>query len=142
MNWGKSIILAFIFFALFIGMLVTVCVRQEINLVSKNYYEEELDYQSQIERLNNTARLTAKPIITVSNGSLRIENPTAVKWSQGELKLFRPSDVRFDKRFPVDSLLVGDKFFDVHDFPKGMYRARLQWLMEGKEYYMEEIINL
>ena len=47
MNFGKWIVVAFVFFSLFIGTLVTVCVRQDISLVSTDYYKEELIYQDQ-----------------------------------------------------------------------------------------------
>ena len=53
MNWGKWIIVSFVLFAAFIGILVVICVRQDISLVSKNYYQEELAYQQQIDRMNN-----------------------------------------------------------------------------------------
>jgi hypothetical protein len=142
MNWGKSIVLAFVLFALFIGVLVTVCVRQEISLVSKNYYEEELDYQKQIERLNNTEQLSSKPVISVSNGQVEILYQTSAELSEGKLKLFRPSDVRFDKSFVLQSFSSPIQRFDVTQFPRGMYRARMQWSSEGKEYFMEQIINL
>jgi hypothetical protein len=142
MNWGKSIVLVFILFAVFIGVLVTVCVKQDISLVSKNYYEEELDYQKQIERMNNTSRLPVKPVISVSNGSLQITYSTLQQVDEGQLKLFRPSDVHFDRQFKVQPFLNPIQYFDVHDFPKGMYRARMQWSSNGKEYFMEEIINL
>ncbi|HEY5823161.1 MAG TPA: FixH family protein [Cyclobacteriaceae bacterium] len=142
MNWGKSIVLAFVLFALFIGVLVVVCVRQEISLVSKNYYEEELDYQKQIERMNNTEHLVSKPVISVANGQLQILYHTSSELSEGELKLFRPSDLRFDKSFVLQSFANPVQRFDVAQLPKGMYRARMQWSAEGKEYFIEEIINL
>jgi hypothetical protein len=41
----------FILFAAFIGTLVTVCLRQDISLVSKDYYKEELQYENQLTRL-------------------------------------------------------------------------------------------
>ena len=51
MNWGKSIVLSFVLFAAFIVTLVTVCLRQDISLVSKEYYKEELQYENQLTRL-------------------------------------------------------------------------------------------
>ena len=60
MNWGKSIVLAFILFAVFIGVLVFVCVREDVSLVSKNYYKDDLEYQSQIDRVRNTDELAKK----------------------------------------------------------------------------------
>ena len=44
MNWGTWIALSFVLFALFIGALVVVCVRQDINLVALDYYKQEIDY--------------------------------------------------------------------------------------------------
>jgi len=142
MNWGKSIVVVFIFFAIFIGVLVAVCVREDISLVSKNYYEEELDYQKQIERLNNTAQLSKKPEIIVSNGTLQIFYQTDQALDKGVLKLFRPSDLRFDKQFELQSFSDPIHQFNIEGFPAGMYRARMEWSAEGKEYYLEQVINL
>lgn len=44
----KYIVFSFIAFALFIGTLVVVCVRQDIPLVSVNYYEEDLRYDHKL----------------------------------------------------------------------------------------------
>jgi len=63
MNIGKWIVVAFVLFAAFIGTLVVVCVRQDVSLVSRDYYRQELAYQNQIQRLNNTAALLEKPVI-------------------------------------------------------------------------------
>jgi hypothetical protein len=142
MNWGKSITMAFVFFAIFIGALVTICVRQEISLVSKNYYEEELDYQKHIERLNNTAQLSEKPEITVSHGTVQIVYKTDQVLDKGVFKLFRPSNLRFDKQFELQSFSEPIHQFNVKYFPKGMYRARMEWTSEGKEYFLEQVINL
>ena len=56
---------AFVFFALFIGTLVTICVRQDITLVTKEYYKEELAYQEQIDRMNNVNNLGEVPEISI-----------------------------------------------------------------------------
>ncbi len=142
MNWGKWIIVSFILFAVFIGVLVTICMRQDINLVSKNYYQEELVYQQQIERLNNTNRLEEKPTMTVAGSVLEIQFNQFNDLKQGELKLFRPSDVRFDKLFILQTSSERAQRFDVSSLPKGMYRAKMKWSMKGKDYFIENIINL
>jgi len=142
MNWGKGILLSFILFAVFIGVLVTLCMRQDISLVSKNYYQEELAYQQQIERLNNTSRLGEKPTMTVAGSVLEIQFNQFNNLEHGELKLFRPSDVRFDKQFILQTSSERAQRFDVSSLPKGMYRAKMKWSMKGKDYFIENIINL
>ena len=142
MNWGKWIIVSFVLFAAFIGILVIICVRQDISLVSKNYYQEELAYQQQIDRLNNTGRLGEKPTIAIAGQALEIRFSQFNNLEGGELKVFRPSDLRFDKQFVLHASAEKTQRFDIRSFPKGMYRVKMRWSMKGKEYYVENVIIL
>lgn len=142
MNWGKAIVISFILFAAFIGVLVTVCVREDVNLVSKNYYSEELAYQQQIERINNTSQLQEKPYINVVNGIMEVKFNQFNRMDNGEIKLFRPSDVRLDKQFRLLPSDQNAQQFDVSALPGGMYRIKMLWSMNGKEYYIENVITL
>jgi len=141
MNWGKWIIVSFILFAAFIGTLVAVCVRQDVSLVSKDYYKEELQYEKQLERLQNTANLESKPVITVlENGSIQIAFDGFSDMEQGELKLFRPSDAGRDKIFSLMNSTGSTQEFSTKDLNPGMYRAKLLWTTNGKEFYLEQVI--
>jgi hypothetical protein len=143
MNWGKSIVVAFILFATFIGTLVTICVRQDIALVTKDYYKEELDYQRQIDRIAHTAMLPDKPSIKVEDGNLLgIFYQDFSKVQRGALQLFRPSDARMDKKFELKKTNSLSQFFSTEGMSKGMYRARLRWTMDGQEFFVEQVIYL
>lgn len=133
MNWGRSIVLVFIGFAIFIGVLVTVCVKQNISLVSKDYYAEELNYQKEIDELKNYASMSEKPVLTIHNKQIGI-------WGikQGELKLFRPSDARFDAKFNIDAT----NSFNLSEYPSGKYNVTVRWQADGKSYQMRESITL
>jgi hypothetical protein len=141
MNFGKWIVVAFVLFAVFIGTLVVICVKQDISLVSKNYYNDELAYQDQIQRINNTNGLTVKPLISKINNSVEISFDQHFIISKGEIKLFCPSDPGSDKNFELKASENIHRF-DVTSFHKGMYKAKVSWTMQGKEYYYEEVINL
>lgn len=139
MNFGKWIVVSFVLFALFIGTLVTLCVHEDISLVSKDYYKEELDYQAQIKRLNNTERLPQKPTIQyVAHVGLKILWNEKTKIEKGELKLFCPSNSKLDKQFHLQT--TNEQLFEMTSLKKGMYRVKLSWSMEGREYYYEEEI--
>src|SRR6187549_71091 len=100
MNFGNWIVVAFIFFALFIGTLVTVCVREDINLVSKDYYKDELAYQDQIKRISNTQTLRDKPEIKkINNTTYKVNFKQAI--DHGEINFFCPSDQTMDKHFTI-----------------------------------------
>jgi hypothetical protein len=142
MNWGKWIIVAFIMFALFIGILVTVCVREDITLVSKEYYKDELVYQDQMTREANTNALNERPTISVNNNQLQISYSRFPEISKGELKLFRPSDAALDQQFAIDGTDETEQSFIIKNPTHGFYRARMSWEQEGKEFFLEQIIIL
>ena len=143
MNFGKWIVVSFILFAVFIGTLVTICVRQDVNLVSKDYYQEELAYQDQIQRLNNTEKLQQKPIMKiVENSFLKVDFMQTEAIQNGELKLFCPSNPKMDKNFKLNTSDNGSQLIELSGMQTGMYKAKLLWTMDGKEFYFEEIINI
>lgn len=141
MNWGKWIVVAFVFFAGFIATLVTVCVRQDISLVSSSYYQEELVYQQQIERTENALNLAEKPVIRVAERGV-VEVGFRQQAERGRLKLFCPSNAAMDRAFDIGSSADSLRRFDVQGLQRGMYRAKLEWTTQGKEFYIEQIINL
>jgi hypothetical protein len=142
MSWGKWIIVAFILFAGFIATLVTVCMRQDVSLVSKDYYQDELNYQEQILRLNNTNALDQKPVIERSGNFLVVGFDRFREIENGELKLFSPSDPEKDRTYVLNSTETTKQLLPIEDVAKGMYRARMQWAMDGKEYYLETVISI
>lgn len=141
MNWGKSIILAFIVFATFIAVLVTVCMRQDVSLVTKDYYQEELKYQDQIDRIANTAALANKPVITSTDRRLTLVFDQLPDIEAGELKLFCPANAAADKTFALKAAAGTTQVLGT-DLPQGMYRARMTWRMQGREFYIEKIIHI
>ena len=142
MNWGKWIALSFVLFALFIGTLVVVCVREDISLVSKDYYQEELAFQQQIDREKNVRGLAGKPELQILDQTVIIHFNQILAIDSGTLILFRPSNKRFDKNFTLDATMGDLQYFNVSTLPHGMYKAKLRWSMQGKEYYIEKIVNL
>jgi hypothetical protein len=142
MNFGKWIVVAFVLFATFIGTLVTICVKQDISLVSQSYYNDELKYEAQIMRINNTSQLSEKPTIVKVQGNVRIHFADQVKIQDGELRLFCPADPKMDKAFSLSPASGNTQLFDITPMRAGMYKARLLWTMDGKEYFVEEIIYI
>lgn len=143
MNWGRWIVVSFVLFAAFIATLVTVCVREDISLVTQDYYKDELVYQSQLDRMTNAAKLEHKPVISVmTNELLKVEFNVREKVERGELQLFCPSNSSLDRHFEITSTSDNEQLFPIDNLQKGMYRAKLSWTMSGKEYYVEEVIYL
>jgi hypothetical protein len=142
MNWGKWIAVSFVLFAIFIGVLVTVCIRQDINLVATDYYKQELDYQNQIDRNRNAQELVVKPQIKIANNAVQVSFNDFNRVESGELKLFRPSNPAYDVTFELKPTADTLQAFDLQTRQRGMYKAQLKWSMNNKEYYLEETVYL
>ena len=142
MNFGNWIVVSFVLFAAFIGTLVVVCLREDISLVSKDYYQEELVYEDQIQRLNNVAALKEKPVISVVDHMVQVEFSQFNTIEHAELEIFCPSNASMDRKFLVKSSDQPVQFFKLDPLQKGMHRAKLQWEMNGKEFYLEEVIYI
>jgi hypothetical protein len=142
MNIGHWIIVVFILFACFIGILVTVCMQEDVSLVSANYYQEELAYQERIERMENTLMLDKKPVIKIVQQQLHIQFESSSNIENGEVKLFCPSNSGMDRQYTFKATMESVQVFDLGTLEKGVYRAKIFWTMDGKEYYQEEVVYI
>jgi hypothetical protein len=142
MNFGKWIVVSFILFAIFIGSLVTLCIRQDISLVSKEYYRDELVYQDQMKRISNTETLSVKPVVKASRtGVISVQFASGEEIQSGTLRLFSPSNSKLDHEFKIESG-THSAVFKTAPFQTGMYRVKLLWNMNDREYYYEEVIYI
>ena len=88
MSWGKGIILVFVVFVLGIGVLVYRSMTKNIDLVTTNYYEKELKYQDQIDKINNTNSLKENIKIEYNGNVILITYPAVQKDISGEISLY------------------------------------------------------
>lgn len=140
MNFGKAIVLSFVLFGLFIGTLVFVCIREDVNLVSPDYYKDELAYQQKLDKINNAQALGKQPAITAEQGKVSIVFDVLDRVEKGELKILRPSNVKLDQKFDILPAQGNTQVFALSRWEPGLYRAALTWKMDGKEYYFEKLI--
>lgn len=129
-------------FGLFMATLVTVCVREDVNLVSKNYYQEELKHSEKMTRIQNANTLAELPAFQFENGTLKVSFDQWNRVESGELNLMRPSDAHLDVHFTVKGSNEPAQSFPVKVWEPGLYRVNLTWKMEGKEYYCEKLVTL
>jgi len=140
MNWGKGIVLSFILFASFIGILVFVCVRQDISLVSKSYYADELGYNQKMEKISNASNLPNAPKIFLSNDSLVVVYDRLSECKDLKIKLFRPSDEKLDQLFSVPQVDGNTIKFKLGVTKIGHYKVQFFWAMKSKLYYLEDTV--
>jgi hypothetical protein len=142
-NWGTGI---FTFLALFLiaaAAFIIFAVRQDINLVHRDYYERGTDYTSQMETRARSARF--EPLVNISDekDSLRIVFPEELtdKIDSGNVLFYRPSDSKLDLNFP---LKVAQNVFTITkaNTVTGRYIIQVQWFTQGKNYEVRKIVIL
>jgi hypothetical protein len=144
-NWGTGIVLAFIGFISFILYFIismNVNDKYEYDLVSEDYYADELDYQNDIDKLNLTKNLATNISYTKSNKGLIIHFPSDIDFEKitGKVFLYRPSNKQLDFETTISlsksNLLIPDK-----RLVDGRWNIKIDWQYNGNSYLYKESIN-
>lgn len=136
-------IAAFLFvFVSCIAAFITFAVRQQMDLVRPDYYEEEIRYQVQFDRLERTRALGAAARITAdaTRSTLEVGIPAAhaSALTAGTIQFYRPSDAGQDRVIPLKPSADGVQDSDISDLGPGLWRVRVRWTTGGKEYAMDD----
>ena len=136
MNWGKAIILTFVLFAGFIGTMVFLMTRQQIDLVTENYYQDEIAFQQQIDRVNN-ARRNPSATMTYQPDTQQVVLVLPTTLQKGEITFYRPSDRRQDFRVKIPAEHSTRQVIPTHTLAKGNWRVQFTWTDGRLEYFKE-----
>lgn len=139
LSWGYKITFVYVIFVAGIGLLVFKASREKFDLVTKDYYDEELKYQQVIDQAANTAKLSTPLIVEKSASELSISFPTEMKNKKKiiDFYLYYPADAKRDFR---KSIKLDDNAF-TQSLPaamKGKYELKLSWEVDGVKYYFEK----
>ncbi|MEQ8687089.1 MAG: FixH family protein [Imperialibacter sp.] len=142
MNFGSWITVAFVLFAGLIISLVVVCVRQDVSLVSADYYQQEIKYQSRIDDISNAQESSTKVELTRTPGENRLELSFGeqVEALTGEVVMFRPSDAKLDKKFLLKLDDTGSFQMDTSQLKKGLWKMKISWQQGGQTFFEEKTI--
>lgn len=143
MNWGTKIAIAYVGFVAFIIAMVVLCIKQDdIHLVSKDYYKEEIAYQDQIDKLTNTQKLHGQMGFQYEGEQQKVDFffPKSLADASGEILFFRPSDARKDTRMPVQMDEAGHQVVSVAHLDKGLWKVKVKWSANDKDYFSEETL--
>ncbi len=143
MSWGTKITLSFVAFVAVIITLVVISMRQDISLVARDYYVQEIAYQDQIDRIRNNeelGELKTEVVYDRSAGKIVLKAPGA-EALEGTVYFFRPSDATLDKKYSI-RIRDGRQVFAASDFQKGLWRVKVSWQVDEKEFYTEKVLIL
>ena len=140
-HWGHGIALAMVSFIAFILFMVFVFPngKQNAEMVSDNYYEDEMQYQKVIDAKNNAETLEEKPSYTELSEGIKIQFPSKIVPDTQSIhfSLFRTDDKNLDINKEVG--LDNNQAFVI---PKevlvsGSYTLKVKWSVDKKEYQVD-----
>ena len=141
-NWGTGIVLAFIAFIAFILYFVfrmSTDDRANHDLVTEDYYKQELVYQKEINASKTASEMNAKLVIEKSGEGLTIIFPEKFDFNkiEGIVSLYRPSNKHLDIDFPISlsntHLLIPD-----NSLVDGRWDITVKWNYEGNTFLHKE----
>ena len=138
MTWGTKLLLAFAAFALLMSTLVYKCMHQNFELVSKDYYTDELRYQEKIDGMNNASQI-GKVYIKENNEKVSIQMPREIEGLaiKGNALFYCNADSKNDRNIPLHVTDGGLMLIDKSRLAKAAYTVKLSW-QTGKEHYYTE----
>jgi len=129
MNWGKGIAIALTVFVLFIATLVTIIIRQKVDLVSEDYYAQEINYQQEIDGIHagmDELALTFQK----KNDQLIVQIPEKTHSKNITFHFYRANDKTLDKTFELENSKI--LLIPLSDLAKGNYSVRAEYKIDGK----------
>ncbi len=143
-NWGKGIFILYGGFVLFILSLVFFASQQDMDLVEKDYYQKEMEYQNQIERNRRTQQLPREVGVQydaeLQTLNVNLPPESLAPTTKGQIKLYRPSSADLDMIFEVKPDNEGHQVVDVGRPARGLWHVRIAWGEGDKEYYSQKTI--
>ena len=143
--WPYAIICYFVLFITGMVTWVAFAMQHDDQLVRPDYYEQELKYQNQIDRMARTGALASDARLTYDHVSqnIRIELPPSHGPSfEGTVHLYRPSDARLDQKLPLAIDPGGLQQIDVSKLQVGLWKVYVSWRTLDNDYHLEQSVVL
>jgi nitrogen fixation protein FixH len=141
--WPITIIAFFALFISFLASFIVFASRQHVDLVREDYYEEELRFQQQLDRVKRTqgSGQSASVAYSADQHCIAVRLPFATAENMtGRIHLYRPSDAKLDCDWPLIVDSQGQQRLDASQLQAGLWRVRVQWLRNGQEYYCDQAV--
>jgi hypothetical protein len=142
-NWGTKIAIGYIAFVGLIASLVIGTMKQRTDLVSSNYYEQELKYQDKIDAGKHQSELSAPISFIVEDTRVVLEFPRELNGKEitGTVQFYSPVQSNWDKTI---SIKASNNIFPVSRpvLHRTKYIVKVDWVTEGKNYYQESTLDL
>jgi hypothetical protein len=140
--WPYSIIAFFVVAIIGAVAFIIFCNRHGTELVTVDYYEQELRHQQRMESVARTAQLQGTLSVTFDDAAKRVTvqlpKDHALLKPAGQIHFYRPSAAGLDRKFVLEVNARGEQSLDARELIAGLWRVRVTWTIGEAEFFADE----
>ena len=138
-RWEYAVASSFGLFILGIVGFVLFTLGDRNDLVQDRYYDAEIQYQRQIDKVSRSESSNAEAVIDSTAEGLLIRFPSQYTAHDiaGTVHLYRPDDKRLDLIVPIGTDSTLTQLMPSALLRPGRWKIKVQWTGKGTEYYAE-----
>lgn len=139
-TWGKGISIAMIAFMSFILYMVFTLMATNTDLESEDYYQKEIEFETEIKAVNNTNKLNEKVKVSQNEDFLIVQFPNLENMDSLSVFLFRPNNEKEDQLLTIEdskTLMIPNKKLKI-----GSYNLKIQFKIKDELYMQKESVKI
>lgn len=140
-SWGHGVVVALLSFIAFILYMIFAFTRgyQTSELISENYYEDELAYQHVIDAKKNAESKQEQPVYRQLDDKIEIVFPESYQIDNGKVKmeLFRTDDANLDVKKELELSSGNSINIPGNVLVPGSYTLKVKWTEHKKPFQID-----
>ena len=141
-RWGIGIAIFYGSFVLAMIGFVFYSRGLNFDLVREDYYQGDLDYQQQKDKISNAKNLSKDLVISFDNEAKNVifEFPQNMTSLEGSIHFYRPNNKQMDFIIPIKKDNNNIQTVSVKGKEKGYWKVIVDWKGDGTAFYKKEEI--
>lgn len=140
MSWGKGIIIGMAAFMGFILFLVISLMQHKVDLVSEDYYQQEIDYDTHMNAVNAYNQSKEKIAVKLTAKELQLQFPATMQDDSIHVLLKRPDNEKLDMQLGIAGMPLAA--IPLEKLQKGRYDLIITGSVEKQEFIYEDAITI
>lgn len=139
-NWGYGIAALYLGFVVMMLSLVVMSMGRKVDLVTDQYYNEELKFSDKMEKMKRANSLTEPVEWVVTDTEVNIKFPEMNHGKPlGKVTFYCPANSENDRSFAIESL---SNHFTIatSQLPEGRYHMQIDWTSGDQNYWNEGVV--
>jgi len=143
-NWGVGVGAVYAAFAIATSGMVAFSMRDHVDLVSDDYYEQAISLDARRAAEARAAALGDTLAMTESDDGqqITIQWPDALTIETGTVRLYRPSNAAADQSVTIALDAWHRQSLPLGGLAAGRWVVQLDWRSAGAQYYAERALTI